>query len=361
MQDNQDALTPPVPPVALAAASPQPAAAPVAAAGLRLPGWLALLLVLLAGAALAASLLLWQRLGQLQTDVAQRSAQSNTQSIEARTLSQQAQTLALDHAARLGVLENQVKDLGLQRTQLENLLGQITRAQDGNLVVEVNAAIRLAQQQTELTGSTEPLLAALRRARARLDQASVPQLGGLQRAIAADIDRLQSAETVDAAGILLRLDKLLSQIDDMPLRNAVSEGRQPAAPAAAGGAATDPSVPSWSQWWRAAWSDLRQLIRVTRIDRPESALIAPDQAFFLRENIKLRLLQVRADLAARQYAQVRAELTSVADTIGRYFDPNARLTQQVATALGQIQVDVRDVRLPVIDETLTALSAASQP
>lgn len=359
MQDNQDALppTPPASPAPIAAAAAPPAGT---GGGGGLPGWLVGLLIVVAGAGLVVSVLLWQRVGQLQTDVAQRSAQSNTQSIEARTLSQQAQALALDHAARLGVLENQVKDLGLQRAQLEALVNQITRTQDGNLVVEINAAVRLAQQQMELTGSTEPMLAALRRARARLEQASLPQLGQLQRAIAADIERLQAADTVDARGIQRRMDDLLRQADDMPLLNGVAEiGRSGtgAAPAAAGA----PGGSGWQHWWQAVWDDLRQLVRVTRVDRPEAALIAPDQAYFLRESLKLRLLHARVDLAARQYGRVRTELEAVSALVGRYFDPASRVTQQVANALGQIQSEVRDVRLPDANETLTALAAATQP
>ena len=37
-----------------------------------------------------------------------------------------------------------------------------------------------------------------------------------------------------------------------------------------------------------------------RIDQPEAMLLAPDQAFFLRENLKLRLLNARLALLARR-------------------------------------------------------------
>lgn len=366
MLDKNEAISssPSIAAAPISPAAPAASAEPVTStkpAGMRLPAWVLVLLLGLAVAGLVLSLLLWQRVGQLQTDVAHRSAQSNTQSIEARTLSQQAQTLALDQAARLGSVENQVKDLGLQRARLEALVTQITRTQDDNLLVEINGAVRLAQQQMDLTGSTEPMLTALRRARQRLDQASLPQLGNLQRAINADVERLQGASMVDGLAIQRRLDELQRQIDDLTLRNDVAQWSAPAAPAQAATPATTTAVSNWQQWWQSVWADLRQLVRVSRVDRPESILIAPDQAYFLRENLKLRLLHARVDLASRQYARVRSELTLVANEVERYFEPTARSTQQLLVALGQIQAQVHDVHMPEITETLTALAAVSQP
>ncbi|ROR25785.1 uroporphyrin-3 C-methyltransferase [Comamonas sp. BIGb0124] len=349
--------------------TPAAAAAPVAdaygadrlppAGGLRMPGWLMALLVLLAAAGLIVGALLWQRIGQLQSDVARRSADSNTHAIEARTLSQQAQSLSMDNSTRLGMLENQLKDLSLQRAQLETLVNQLTRSQDGNLVVEINASVRLAQQQMELTGTTEPLLAAMRRARTRLEQAALPQLGGLQRALSADIERLQAADYVDAVGIQSSMDEVLRLVEDMPLLNGVVAMGRPLGTQPLSGLEGEDT--QWRRWWRAVWDDTRQLVRVTRIDRPESALIAPDQAYFLRESLKLRLLHARVDLAARQYGQARGELQAITALIARYFDPASRTTQQVATVLQQIQSDVRDVQMPRIDDTLTALAAATHP
>ena len=75
----------------------------------------------------------------------------------------------------------------------------------------------------------------------------------------------------------------------------------------------------------------------------------------------MRLLHARVDLASRQYARVRSELTQVANEIERYFEPTARSTQQLLVTLGQIQAQVHDVRMPEITETLTALAAVSQP
>ncbi|WP_448900770.1 uroporphyrinogen-III C-methyltransferase, partial [Escherichia coli] len=68
-------------------------------------------------------------------------------------------------------------------------------------------------------------------------------------------------------------------------------------------------------WTRGAaqsvWGETRSLVRVTRITQPEGMLIAPDQAFFLRENVKLRLLNARLALLSRQTPQATADLRLV--------------------------------------------------
>jgi uroporphyrin-III C-methyltransferase len=100
-------------------------------------------------------------------------------------------------------------------------------------------------------------------------------------------------------------------------------------------------------------------VRVSRIDQPEAMLVAPEQAFFLRENMKLKLLNVRLSLLARQNEAARADVTAASSALYKYFDPASRRTQAVATQLQQVQAQVRTAELPRIEETLAALSTAA--
>jgi uroporphyrin-III C-methyltransferase len=88
-------------------------------------------------------------------------------------------------------------------------------------------------------------------------------------------------------------------------------------------------------------------------------LVAPEQAFFLRENMKLKLLNVRLSLLARQNEAARTDVTAANSALYKYFDPASRRTQAVATQLQQVQAQVRTAELPRIEETLAALSTAA--
>ena len=224
------------------------------------------------------------------------------------------------------------------------------------MLVDIESAVQLAQQQAQLTGSSGPLLAALRTADQRLARAAQPRLVRVRAAIARDIDRIKAASVTDVPGLLVKLDEFARQVDDLPLANAV---------AGAGSSVTlrTQAAPVQSAWWQRWIAVVREeaygLLRVSRIDQPEAVLVAPDQAFFLRENLKLRLLNARLGLLARQADSARADVAIAAAALFKYFYPAARRTQIAASLLQQVQAQMRVVELPRVDETLAVLGTAA--
>jgi uroporphyrin-3 C-methyltransferase len=314
--------------------TPPPAPAPAGGGGR-----IALtLLGIVAAAGLAGSLLLWQRLSSIQEQLARQTADSGAQAIEARTMAREAQDLARETSARLAVTEARVGEVALQRGQLEELMQSLSRTRDENLVVDVEAGLRLAQQQSQLTGSLQPLVAALKSA----------------------------GQRTDTAGLLGRLDELVRQVDELPLLNAVAQA--PAMRRKAAAAQTPPApgatdVPRWQAALRNAWDavadEARGLVRVSRIDQPDAVLRAPDQAFFLRENLKLKLLNARLAVLARRMDSARADLASASGALAKYFDPASRRTQSAADALQQLQVHMKTAEMPQLDDTFAALATAA--
>ena len=105
--------------------------------------------------------------------------------------------------------------------------------------------------------------------------------------------------------------------------------------------------------------EARGLLRVSRIDQPEAILLAPEQAFFLRENLKLKLLNARLAVLARQYDSARADLATATAALNKYFDPASRRTQAAASTLQTAQASMKAAELPRLDETLAALATAA--
>jgi len=324
-----------------------------------------LLVALLAIAGLASSFMLWQKLNGVQQQLARQSADAGTQASEARATAKQAQELALETAAKLAVTEAKLAEVALQRSQLEELMQSLSRSRDENLVVDIESSVRLAQQQTQLTGSVEPLMAALKTADMRVTRAAQPRLTPLQRAIARDVARIKATALADTPSLLVKLDELVTLADDLPLANAVGS-------AMAGNTATAAKVPESSKrkaeedlvswWWRltkVVEEEFRNLVRVSRIEDPDAALLTPEQSFFVRENLKLRLLNARLGLLSRQIDSARADLATTASVMARYFDANSRKTQTAVALLQQVQGQMRALDIPRIDDTLAALSTAA--
>jgi uroporphyrin-III C-methyltransferase len=332
---------------------------------------LPVLLMVIATAALLLSLSLWTRLASIQKALARQSLDATTASIEGRTLAQSAYEAVKELSARQALLEGKLSEVALQRGQLEELMQSLSRSRDENLVVDVDSALRLAQQQANLTGSLEPLLATLRSAQQRVSRAAQPRLAPLQRALAKDIARVKSAHVADTPSLLIKLDELVRLVDDMPLANAVAL----ASPAAAvqstlptrqvpaqerQGSGVLAAAPDWLKAMLGAVRDeARALVRVSRIDTPEAALLSPEQSFFARENLKLKLLNARLALLSRQFDTTRNDLTGAAKLTTRYFDVSAKPVQQAGNLMAQLQSQLQRAEQPRIDDTLAALATLS--
>ena len=306
--------------------------------------------------ALAASGFIWQKVSGMQEQLARQSADAGAASVEARAMARQAMEQTRETAARQALTEARLSEVSLQRTQLEELMQSLSRSRDENLVVDIESALRLAQQQAQLTGSVDPLLAALRSADQRIRRAGQPRLTPLQRAIGRDIDRIKSATLADLPALLVKLDELVRLVDDLPVANAV--GALPAGGRAAVDVRAEPQA-----WWQRGLAvigqEIRGLVRVSRIEQPEAALLSPEQSFLLRENLKLKLLNAKLALLARQLESARADLVAASTALSKYFDPASRKTQTAASLLLQVQGQMRATDLPRLDDTLAALATAA--
>ncbi|MGR4870727.1 uroporphyrinogen-III C-methyltransferase [Variovorax sp. LARHSF232] len=313
-------------------------------------------LIAVAFAALLLVIALWQKVSGMQEQLARQSADALAQAGEARTLARQASETVRDAAAKVALTETRVAELALQRAQLEELMQSLSRSRDENLVVDIESAVRLGFQQAQVTGNVEPLLAALKVGEQRVARSAQPRLMPLQRALSRDADRIQSGSNGNTADALHKLDDLMRLVDDLPTLNAVATQT---------GTSLWPSesLPADAPWWQRVLAAVRQearsLVRVGRVDRPEAVLVAPEQVFFLRENLKLKLLNVRLALLSRQVDTARNELAAVTTAVNRYFDPRSRRTQSAATLLQQLQAQIKESVAPNVDETLAALTAAA--
>jgi uroporphyrin-III C-methyltransferase len=317
---------------------------------------------------LTLALLGQQRIRTLEQELVRRQQDSQAQAIEARALAKQAQDIAHASEAKLALLEARVAENALQRTQLEELIQQLSRSRDENVLADVESSIRVAVQQSAITGSAEPLTTALRQAEDRLARMSQPRLERVRRAMARDIDRVRAVAVVDVATLTIKLDEAVRMVDDLPLlaqperKPAWSAPRAASAPARAASAAAG----DWSQWLRQAstlafdrvWGEVRSLLRVTRIDNPEAMLVAPEQAWFLRENLKLRLLNARLALLSRQFDTAQSDLRDAHSALERYFDRGSRRVALASELVRQVATQARQVALPRPDETLAAIAAA---
>ena len=342
------------------------------------------LLAVMSVAALTLALLAQQRVETLEHELVRRQQDSQGQAVAARAMAKQSLDTAMTAETRIGLLEGRVAETALQRTQLEELIQQLSRSRDENVLADVEAAIRVSIQQVAITGSAEPLLGALRQAEERLSRMSQPRLERVRRSISRDIDRVKAVALTDIASLVIKLDEAVRLADEMPLlsqpeRRAATSATPSKAAASATMTATTTTTTSMvtkgapfgldgTAWWQPVslgWTtfsdrvvaEVRGLVRVTRIDQPEAMLASPEQTWFLRENLKLRLLNARLALLSRQYDTVQSDLRDVQTATERYFDRSSRRVMASAELVKQVAQQARQMGVPRPDETLAAIAA----
>lgn len=304
---------------------------------------------------------MWFKLSSIQEQLAKQSAETGSQAVQARLSAKQAEELARETAARLAVTDAKLSEVSLQRSQLEELMQSLSRSRDENLVVDIESAVRLAQQQSQLTGSVQPLLAALKSAEQRLTKVAQPRLAPVLRAISRDIEHIKSTAVTDTPSLLIKLDELVNAVDQLTLLNAVgvASADRPVAPQVQSSWARAISASWWEQTLGDLWRDIQGLVRVSRIDQPQASLLAPEQSYFVRENLKLRILNARLGLLARHFDVVRSDLNLVIQDLTQYFDTQSRQGQTTLMLAREVLVQAKQTELPRVDDTLTALTTAA--
>ncbi|MBP9712145.1 MAG: uroporphyrinogen-III C-methyltransferase [Sterolibacterium sp.] len=311
-------------------------------------------------ATLALLLLGWQwletrnRLGDLQEELARRLATSDAGSQEARTLARQNQEMLQALTRRTSLAETQLAETKTQQMTLESMYQELSHSRDERLLAEIEQTISTAAQQLQLAGNVSAALIALQSADARLARAALPQLLPLRKLINRDIERLKAVPLADIQGISLKLETVINVADSLPL---AFEQRARAEPLVKQRLGVAP-MNYWEELGHDLWIEIKQLIRIERIEKSahgETALLSPGQTFFLRENLKLRLMTARLALLQRDGKVYRDDLQQSQHWLERYFDPREKSVANAITTLKNLSAADLSLEMPTLNETLGSL------
>lgn len=307
----------------------------------------------------------------LRAEIAQRLQSSDALNNETKYIVKSVQDGTKDLQAKVSVLESKQLEAQSQQMALEQLYQDLLRNRDDWVLAEIEQVLSTASQQLQLAGNVQGALIALQNADGKLAGSESPQFITVRRAIASDIEKLKSLPSVDLTGIALRLDSIIGQVDAMPLLSDETPA-MPATPpknsnrtASVADEATFGTAAAadwlaflkdkWDSWTTEMWTEVRQVIRVRNVETPDALMLSPTEAFYIRENLKLRLLNARVGLLARNESAFRSDLMAAQDTINRYFDSRARQTQTVLTLVRQVQASNVSIDMPTLAESLNAV------
>ena len=294
-----------------------------------------------------------QSVNDMESAAGGRLAELGAAATQARSSLAQTQAALKDAQARIAELEARVADTQEQRVAIEEMYRDLSRSADDRVLAEVEQVLVVASQQLQLAGNVRGALAALQAADQRLAHAEKLAATPLRRAIAADMERLKAVPQVDTVGIAVKLDGLIAQADTLPLT--ISETAPAPRPASR---YRTPDEGGITRAARDFWDEMKGLVRIRDVEPADAALLTPAQSYFLRENLKLRLLSARVALLARDEPSFREDMRATQAWVTRYFDPRAKPTQAAQLVLKQLYETPVAITLPDINASLAAVRTA---
>jgi uncharacterized protein HemX len=291
-----------------------------------------------------------RHLDSLREDAARRLAATETAVAQAKERESRLAGDLREAQAKLALLETRLAESQSQQAALEALYRELAPSRDDLAISEVEQILLIANQQLALAGNVPAALAALHLADGKLARIDRPSLGPLRRALARDVDRLKALPFIDVTAIAVKLDQAIALVDTLPLAR---DERLPL-PAAE---VPLPEQPAWRRWLADAWSEIRSLVRLETSERAAAPLIGPDQAYFLRENLRLRLLSARVAILGRQEASYKNDLRAAQAWLRKYFDTRTKPVQALIDNLGQMIAARMPDDVPDLTASLDAVRA----
>ncbi len=312
----------------------------------------------LAVAILTAAFSVWQwwnthrQLHVLRQEVAQQLTRSADNARQARMLAQQNSDALHELTLQMARLQTEVNESQSQAQALQALYRNMAESRDEWTLADIAQVIQIANQQLQINGNVKAAIIALQSADTRLQTLNRPQLGSLHLALQNDIEHLQALPHIDTLGMTARIDHLIAIADTLPL----SDEHEIARPAPA---SPEPKASGLTQRFALElWHELQGLVQVRRLDTPDTALLLPGQSYFLRQNLKLRLLTARIALFAHDEQSYQSDLRAAATWLHRYFNIRDVRTETALDDINDLLRSPVSLQIPGLDASLQALRAS---
>ena len=266
--------------------------------------------------------------------------------------------LLKENINRQTVIQSELERLGSgQKANAEQIVltqkayQELAKGRANWLADEAETLLNQASQQLVLSGNVQGAISVLEHVHNRLSRFDQPELLAIKQAVSSDLASLKNHPYVDISGTALRIDRLETAVAGLPLlidgTLKPSKNENSRSP--------NPNLSWWENAWEKSLDALKGLVEVRRLDNNDAMLIAPDQVYFVRENLRLRLLDARTALMQHNSEVYQSDLNNAEAAVRQYFDSNSPATRSWLKELADLKsLDIR----PVAEDALQSSRAA---
>lgn len=268
---------------------------------------------------------------------------------EARTAFEAQEKRLADENLRLQEREAEL------RAAVADVHRRVGRSGTQWIVAEVEYLLRIAAHRLNLARDTETARVALELADQRLRDTQDPGWAGVRAQLARDIATLGAFSAPDLAGLSVRLSAAIEQVPQLTIAYATA-GSERTLP---GRSERSADERSWDTLLDDLLAGFKDAVRIRERGEPVAAMLAPEQQFFLYENMKLRLETARLALSRGDRTLYLSSLETAARWLSDHFSVDAVSTALQATLASLGTADLAP-ELPDISQSLRALQVRRQ-
>ena len=351
--DSESGTTPESPAPDISSADLSAAARPAA-----WPGWIGLLVALLAAAGVG---YLWreqqtqrslnERFAGTQTELASRGTELTRLTGDLEKLDAADRKLDDDIVALTKRIERQLEELPARMTRIEGTLDKIPGVAEGArsawLLAEAEYFLRIANAQLTLAGNVDVSLRALELADAKIKDIGDPGLTRVRAKISDERTALRAVPRPDAEGIVLELGSVAQSLHTLPLTRQSPENYSPE---------TDKGTETgWRRAWRVIVDALSSIISVRRSDETITPLMSAAEERLLIRSLDLELQIARLAFMRNESELYRQSLQTVGARLTRYFDVEAESVRNTRATIDRLAGAELPDELPDISGSLSLL------
>lgn len=228
-----------------------------------------------------------------------------------------------------------------QSTYLTQQLAQLASGTRSDwLLAEAEYLLRLANQRMNLEGDSKGAEAMLQTADQVLAEIADPGLFAVRAQLAKEILDIQVLRPADREQTFAQLHALVSRINTLKpgqlaeFTHALEPENKTSEPA------ETPTL------WQQIKSDLLRVFHIRRLDQPVQPLMAPEQSYYLQQNLRLMLEQASHALLSQENAIYQNSLAKTELWLQRYFDsqnPEVLAMQNTISALKLARISTERV------------------
>ena len=219
-------------------------------------------------------------------------------------------------------------------------------------MAEIEYLTIIAMQRLNLARDANTAQTALAAAARRLKDINDPSLIPVREQLTSDLNALRAVPDTDVPGLALYLADLITRAGELPLASDSATRRAPASAQPA-----DEEISGWRDLVNAVWNELRQLIVIQREDNPPTELLAPDERYFLYQNLRLELASAREAALRHDTRNLRASIELIQNWLERYFNTDAEAVSNIQEALAEMATVELKPELPDISGSLESVRA----